>query len=81
MKKQNGFAHVIGLILGLLLLLAAIYATLYLTQNTQIFKSRAGDNTITFTNPNGSPLPVDKEKNLPVTDSLEVQLDLNPLPK
>lgn len=62
------------------ILVAGIFVTLYLVQRTQIFKPRASGTDILFRQANGSPLPIVNQngQELPQTDSLTVEVELNP---
>ncbi len=81
--SQKGVVHLLSLFVLIIILIAIGFGVYSLRKGGfWIFKSKAGDNVITITNPNGSPLPKDEKDNkTDVTDSLEVQIDLNPLPK
>lgn len=62
---------------GIVFLLISVAAAVYLVQSTQVFKSKASQENITFKTSGGTPLPIG-EDDLPITDSLTVQVELNP---
>ncbi|MDO8429109.1 MAG: hypothetical protein Q7S88_00585 [Candidatus Daviesbacteria bacterium] len=63
-------------VVGIVFLLVSVAAALYLVQRTQVLKSKASQENIIFKK-DGVPLPTGSD-NLPVTDSLEVTVELNP---
>lgn len=74
MIDQKGSAHLIVIVILLLGLALAVY----LTQSKQLFKSRASSDLIGFHSPSGAVLQIDSANKLPVTQSLSVQVQLNP---
>ncbi len=64
--------------LVLIILFIGIIAGLYLVQTKQIFRPKAGGGgPIMFQYSSGNPLPNDPTQNLPVSNSLDVQVQLN----
>lgn len=72
LKDQRGVVH----LLVLLILLAAIAAGVYLVGQRTNFLPEAGGGAIFFRDKNGGPLSVG-EDGIPVSSSLEVQVELN----
>lgn len=58
-------------------MLNALVDVVILTQRTQIFRSRASSSEVIFKNTSGEVLPLNKDKQ-PISDSLEVIVELNP---
>ncbi len=79
-KKINQRGAILPIVVVIILLLGIIVSTRLINLKIpQIFKSRATADPITFKKADGTALPtLPNEGNLNVTDSLDVQLELNP---
>ena len=74
-RKTNEHGAVLPIVVIILLLLGILFGT-KLIKIPNILKSQAGGGPITVRTSNGTALP--KEGESYVTDSLDVQLELNP---
>lgn len=70
-KSQGGFIQVLGLIL----LVAGLAAGLFLMQKSQVFRSRASSDPITFKDSAGQALPT-RSGGMPYTSSAKIQVEL-----